>query len=263
MKKTIILVLVCSTLLTLASCNGTNASPVSNNELVSSPEPSNEPKSSSNEILIQSQQEADDTNDDMPITIDLDCDVGDIIKFGKYEWRVLDIQNKEILIISDLILEYKAYNDEHCDITWEACSLRKYLNGQFIEDTFNRNEKKLVLEVNLVNDHNQWYGTIGGADTHDKVFCLSIEEVVRYFGDSGQLESRPKSEAHYISDQFNAARYTEDEDGFCSVGWWLRSPGEKSFYASVVYREGTIRLSGEYTSGTFVGVRPALWLHLG
>ena len=104
----------------------------------------------------------------------------------------------------------------------------------------------------------------------DMLFLLSIEEVVKYFGDSGQLKN-PKqlepNDAYYhggcrLSDQFNNNRKAGDD-------WWLRSPGNDETHPAFVAYDGTIVSSvgsvGFHTSGNHgekKGVRPAFWLKL-
>ena len=86
---------------------------------------------------------------------------------------------------------------------------------------------------------------------------LSLEEVVRYFGDSGQLQ-----EGHeWIRDVFNDARKAVDLDGLASW-WWLRSPGYLSNRASNVGRTGFIYVNGSTVTWAAGGIRPALWLNL-
>jgi len=116
--------------------------------------------------------------------------VGDVVTFGDYEWLVLDVQDGKALILSDKTLEIMAYHSEDVDITWADCSLREYLNGEFYNNTFSTAEKVRIIETELKNKANNYFGTKGGANTKDKVFLLSIEEVEKYFGDSGQLESK-------------------------------------------------------------------------
>lgn len=59
--------------------------------------------------------------------------VGDIVKFGNYNWQVLEIKGGKALILSERILEQRAYNHTNTDITWANCSLREYLNGDFYD----------------------------------------------------------------------------------------------------------------------------------
>ena len=59
--------------------------------------------------------------------------IGEVISFGGYNWRILDIKNNAALIITEYIIEQRAYHDVYKDITWAGCSLRKYLNGEFYD----------------------------------------------------------------------------------------------------------------------------------
>ena len=47
--------------------------------------------------------------------------VGDIVTFGSYDWRVLDIQNDTALMVTQCIIEQRPYHDAYKDITWDAC----------------------------------------------------------------------------------------------------------------------------------------------
>ncbi|MDF2986435.1 MAG: hypothetical protein K0R50_1945 [Eubacterium sp.] len=72
--------------------------------------------------------------------------VGDKTSFGSYDWRVLDLQNNTALIITECIIEQRAYHDAYKDITWADCSLRKYLNVEFY-DKFNVTDKSRIIPV--------------------------------------------------------------------------------------------------------------------
>ena len=186
--------------------------------------------------------------------------VGDIITFGVHEWRVLDINDGKALIISEYIIEERAYHRSHENITWAKCSLREYLNNTFYHsDAFNDEERSKIVQTMNITEDNQWHGTGGGDPIYDRIFLLSLAEVVKYFGDSGQLDNRPPNNPT-ISDQYNSNRIATLNGSAC--WWWLRSPGYTSLYASHVFRNGILDIYGynvDYTSG---GVRPALWLNL-
>jgi hypothetical protein len=117
-----------------------------------------------------------------------------------------------------------------------------------------------------VNRGNPWYGTRGGNNTTDKIFLLSIEETVQYFGDSGHLASRQGTS--FISDQFNSARIAFDEEGR-ATGWRLRSRGSQGIIASEVgiagvSTTGTLSIAGAGSIAALSdgGVRPAMWIEL-
>ena len=139
--------------------------------------------------------------------------------------------------------------------------MRRYLNGEFY-NRFTAEERGRILETRVINSDNHWYGTTGGADTTDRVFLLSIDEVVRYFGDSGQLWNRPNDE-WWIDDEYNQARVAyrlEDNEAWW---WWLRSPGSNSYSAANVLSDGWLNVSGNSVHRSYYGgVRPAMWLNL-
>ena len=196
---------------------------------------------------------------------------GDKISFGSYEWRVLEVKNNTALIITEYIIEQRAYHNAYKDITWADCSLRKYLNSEFY-DRFTTAEKSRIIPVLNKNPDNQWYGTKGGTDTQDSIFLLSIEETVcRYFGDSSsKLYSPGKNQRYWFErkDKNNSkriARLESRKEG--SWWWWLRSPGRVSIKAVYIHGDGNIGiqgnniLKGNISDGECKGgVRPALWL---
>ena len=197
--------------------------------------------------------------------------VDDVIQFGRYSWRVLDIRDGKVMILSDMIIERRAYTERDEAVTWETCTLRQYLNGEFY-DKFSEAEKAMIAETRIPNDNNQWLNTSGGNATNDKIFLLSIEEVVKYFGDSGDLKNRKglyydrnwvlfKDGKGAISDQYNSARLALDTD--CAASWWwLRSPGGSSEFAASVRADGKVDLKGSHVRFGGGGLRPALWLNL-
>ena len=187
--------------------------------------------------------------------------IGEMIRLGGYDWRVLDVQNGMALVLSDRVLATRQYHsNRNMDVTWENSDIRGWLNGAFYEGTFSAEEKQRIAQTQIANTNNQWHGTFGGNVTADKVFLLSMEELVRYFGDSGQLANRPGG-ANYINDQFNPARVALDNNG--RAAWlWIRSPGSQSFRAACTNPDGDIDPRGNHVDNNNGGIRPALWLNL-
>lgn len=197
-------------------------------------------------------------------------EIGNIIQFGNYDWRVLDVQNNCFLMITEHIIEQRSYHDAYVDITWADCSLRKYLNGEFYEK-FSEADKARIITVINKNMDNQWYGTKGGSDTADNIFLLSIEDVAcKYFGDSSELLYSPKKNKRYWferKDINNSRRIAATKEAIW--WWWLRSPGRVGVKAAYVHGDGNIGiqgnniLKGNLSDGRCTGgVRPALWLKM-
>ena len=189
----------------------------------------------------------------------IEVEIGSTISFGGYDWRVLDIQDGKALLLSDKAVKNRAYQQSsYRKTTWAECSLREYLNGKFYNSL--GEDKARIAETVVTTSNNPWYSTNGGDDTNDKIFLLSIEEVVKYFGDSGQLKNRMDN-AWCINDEYNSARIATDKKGTVSR-WWLRSPGSNDHYAADVNDSGNLVFNGNFVDLSGGGVRPALWLNL-
>jgi hypothetical protein len=201
---------------------------------------------------------------------------GGKLRFGAYDWYVLDRQGDKVLIITEKVIEKRPYHHEECEITWETCDMRKYLNGEFYE-SFSADDRALILEVTNENPANPWYGTGGGNPTVDKIFLLSIDEVVQYFGDSGQIKTRymyPNCDwckdefLPWLDDQYNLNRRAVDDNGIV-WHWRLRSPGANGGRVATVmgfcndgFDQGGIDISGcsALVDGHFVLDGPGAFL---
>gem|GEM_PF-2704783 len=188
------------------------------------------------------------------------------VKLADIDWRVLTVENNKALLISEKILEKRPYNVKYKDVTWETCTLRQYLNGEFYNSL--GSVRSAIVETRNSNPNNPWYGTAGGNATTDKVFLLSLDEVVKYFGDSGDLANKRrknssgnlKSDGLWLHDQYNSMRIAKYGNG--TDWWWLRSPGTGSGNAARVYYDGGVYVGGNGVPEDDIGVRPAMWLNL-
>ena len=196
------------------------------------------------------------------------CQVGDYIEFGTYEqdndasngkeaieWLVLETQDDKILILSKYGLDCKAYSVDWEDITWETCTLRKWLNEEFINEAFTESEKLLIPTVTVSADRNPGYDTNPGNPTKDKVFLLSIDEANRYFSSDRMRQCRPTEYA----DANNIV--LKKNSGNCE--WLLRSPGIDQDHAACVGGDGRVDAYGSHVDyDSLHAVRPALWIDL-
>ena len=187
--------------------------------------------------------------------------VGDHFQFGMYaddaiSWRILAREDDRVLLISDTALEVKPYHDTDEETSWAECSLREWLNNDFLERAFTEEEQACILVAVNNNEGDPDYYTYAGEQTQDKVFLLSTDEAEKYFRDD---EDRIVYGATSHVEENGA--YME-EDG--SVYWWLRSAGyvdyDDTYTAAVVSSEGYI-----YSEDVTINnncVRPALWIGL-
>jgi hypothetical protein len=204
--------------------------------------------------------------------------VGDVVRFGEHDWRILASEDGKVLLIAERILEQRAFCSKDGQVLWETSDIREYLNSSFYE-SFSEGDRTRIVETVLQNEGNPWFQTDGGSKTSDKIFLLSLEEAVLYFGDSGQL-ANPNIESiggnssliqSAISDQFNAGRVALDLGDNATAGWWLRTPGQYRMQTIDVTGLGTIHVAGVHAAGTHRrrndavysgGIRPAMWVNL-
>ena len=111
--------------------------------------------------------------------------VGDVVLFGKQEWLVLDKTTEKVLLTMNQAekledLKFVPFHQDQEAVTWEQCSLRKWLNSEFIDSIFTEQEKNRILTVEIPNQEESAYGISGGNNTQDKIFILSVEEATKY-----------------------------------------------------------------------------------
>ena len=191
--------------------------------------------------------------------------VGEYIMWGTYEqdndttngeeeieWLVLDKKGSKTLVISKLALDCQQYNYMDTDITWEECTLRTWLNDEFLNDAFTDEEIAMIPTVTVPADVNPDYETDPGKNTKDKVFILSETEAEQYLGTN---DLRRCSASSYAIEH---GAYDKNLGG---CWWWLRSPGSSQNQVGIVESDG--RISSDSSHYNNVAVRPSMWIEIG
>ena len=182
---------------------------------------------------------------------------GDIIRFDTHDWRVLEVKPDKVFVLSERVIEYRSFHGPRT-VVWGDSHLRHYLNGEFL-DKFNIHDKELILITRGISSTNPRY-PYHRSESDDRIFLLSIEEVLLYFGDREGIRKLADKECFGINDQYNQCRIAYDSD-FKASRWWLRSDGP-GIFANYVDEDGSINLLGIRQHRIDVGVRPAMWLKL-
>ncbi len=158
-----------------------------------------------------------------------DSQTGDVVAFGRYTWYVTDKTDDACTLLCQGPVAEMPYNDSKSDITWEKCSLRRWLNEDFYNSKFTDGEKAVIITAhNTFTEKDSSYEMDCGNDTDDKVYLFS------------------NSESDSISDDIRD----------CGVDWWLRSPGKTQ--SDAVYILGrSANLMGCDVDWA-MGVRPAI-----
>lgn len=167
--------------------------------------------------------------------------VGDEFEFGSFNgkqilWKTIRIKDRKALIISSSIICRAPYQQPARQyMTWSECSLRTWLNNEFLNNSFNPRERRRIVQYKLNNDNNPDYYTAGGDITTDSIFLLSIYEATAFFANN--------------------------QDRSIGDSWWLRSPGFSPSDAAYIDSDGRISINGS-DNENINGVRPALWLSI-
>ncbi len=205
-------------------------------------------------------------------------------KYEPIKWRVLKIDGNQALLLSDVALDNRKYNEKSANVTWETSTVRSWLNGygassneqkidysnkNFISSAFTPSEQSAIQNTSVINEDSITHKTDGGNNTVDKLFFLSESEI---YGDSAgsygfvsdynvfDEARRCKSSTYaYAMGTWNSAR-DDVYKGNCS--WWLRSPGQAPKYAAYVVENGYVYNVDQSVADANEGVRVALNLNL-
>lgn len=151
--------------------------------------------------------------------------IGDEVEFGNYRWVMLDKTEKSALLMAIQVEKREEfsevpYHEEDEAVTWETSSLRKWLNGEFLETGFDEQERSRILLTDVKNEDNGVYHTKGGEDTRDYVYLPSISEAEKYsslfkFSLNWLLRTPGNSQdcVAYMTDEHDIMEYG------CPVNW--------------------------------------------
>lgn len=165
---------------------------------------------------------------------------GDELRFGtnadgdRIWWKALFVnEDHQALIFCNDVICDMPYHQYGGDITWHDCTLRQWLNNDFVDEYFTPSEAKRIIPCDLDVDYNPDYRVSSGMSSTDKVFLLSINEVMKFYDNAESLS--------------------------CGSWWWLRSPGSKPSRAADVSNDGSMSTLG-LSVDIDHGVRPAMWI---
>ena len=207
--------------------------------------------------------------------------VGDIVTFGTYpqtaegtdktpiEWQVLEVDNAQgkALLISKYGLDTKPYNKELKSVTWSTCTLREWLNKDFLETAFTKTEQGFVLVTEVDNSLGQGYWSTSEKNTQDKIYLLSYAEANRYFNviiywkNDDNIKSRVSPTAYAKQRGALTSSSNKTTDGEAAGWWWIRSPGSRRNGSELVRPDGSL-FTDFRVNFDYLVVRPVLWVSL-
>lgn len=193
-----------------------------------------------------------------------DLEVGDTYVFGAYEqdnnlsngkedieWLVLAKDGTRMLVISKCALDLKPYHESEENVTWATCTLRAWLNHDFMDSAFTDDEKMLIPTVTVASHEYYPYNS-----TQDQVFLLSVTEAERYFS-SDDARRYPFTD-YVVANAGGDVKYCHS---------WLRAPG-RDWRGDYIYTEAAVlTTNGDiydsyYNVDREEAIRPVMWIDL-
>ena len=193
------------------------------------------------------------------------CSTGDRIRIGRMQdsegsrtsqesrdilWRILAIRGEMALVLSEQLLEVMPFHFKEGSPSWEYCSLRTWLNTDFLLSAFTPEERETIVRTPLEENVRDW------------IFLLSMEELEKY---TSREDVLCKNGIYRKADAIAAPVPWKTVKNEKSIGnyWWLRSVGKSDprFGGFAVH----IDSSGNYgQSPVYIErwVRPAMWVKL-
>lgn len=141
------------------------------------------------------------------------------------------------LLISQKILAFEPFNEAYSKTEWAKCTLRTWLNGEFLKEAFTSSEQSQMKD---------W---VGG----DRVTLLSREEAEQYSSILLTLEDFTT-----MADFSKRVHYGKSYDA-----WWLRSSGDRTSRAVLIMTESSKELVfGTVQVDAGAGIRPVICIKL-
>ena len=181
-------------------------------------------------------------------------DVGTIVQFGKYEqdndtdngdepieWIVLDQKGDKRLLLSLHGIDQQKYNQQAVSTCWEDCSLRYWLNNDFLNSAFTEEDKQALLHTVVSNR----LSAGGGSKSYDAVYLPSYSEMLHYLPNAEDRVCEPSD-------------YVAALAGNSANNWLLRSQGMAATLADYMSADGQRR--DEPVHKDELLVRPMLWV---
>lgn len=188
----------------------------------------------------------------------------------KIDSKTINIDDRDAMydyINQDNESDRKKRDEFKSNIKWENSDLRYWLNNDFINNAFNDEEKSCVLLSNLYNEGNkEWISNVG-INTYDSIFCLSQNEIYKYFNQSDmetanvKLATRGSKYAQNIS--INGYKlFVNIDDGWNKGNspFWSRTAGGPRDNIMFIDDDGSMCNLGIDIGACNIGVRPAMWV---
>jgi hypothetical protein len=175
------------------------------------------------------------------------------------KWRVLGETNNKVLLMAEQCLDAQPYNETRESVTWETCTLRTWLNEDFMNLAFTTQEQAAISKETIVTEGDPFCETTEAYSTTDKIFLPSKEDVMKtefgFLCTERECDSRTTDNTVYCASKEGRLAVGEKDN------YWLRNQGQLNIAACSVAVNGVIVYLA-YVDHTSVGVRPMFYLDM-
>lgn len=204
-------------------------------------------------------------------------------------WKVIEVDGDEAVLITDKIIDCQAYNEDGGMVKWEDSTVRLYLNNEFLNNAFDKKERKNIVESTVKNYSSNFGYPMTEAgypdkvykETKDYVYLTSLYETDTYvFNNPYAKDGNVEKYAIYDTNFYNAdaSDYALDifnenlPDNYSKLNqiadkciWMLRTYIENTEYICTVDFDNSIDSVGISDENTFttksddvLGIRPKI-----
>ena len=196
--------------------------------------------------------------------------VGDIVVIGSYEqdnvldngkepleWIVLEVNEEEgkAWLMTKYCIDQAIFWHERVSRYWGNSTLREWMNGDFITETFTEAEQSVILTT-IVKNEDRNGRSAARKDTEDKIYLLSKDEVLHFMPEMPDRVAYPTEYAK------TKGITLSPETGSCR--WWTRTPGARKMDICGMRLDGRISAYGmqdvDWPTNT---IRPVMWVRVG
>ena len=197
-------------------------------------------------------------------------EVGDIVVIGSYEqdnvldngkepleWIVLEVNEEEgkAWLMTKYCIDQAIFWHERVSRYWGNSTLREWMNGDFITETFTEAEQSVILTT-IVKNEDRNGRSAARKDTEDKIYLLSRDEVLHFMPEMPDRVAYPTEYAK------TKGITLSPETGSCR--WWTRTPGARKMDICGMRLDGRISAYGmqdvDWPTNT---IRPVMWVRVG
>ena len=163
------------------------------------------------------------------------------------------VENEEALITSCYGVALHAYNDTPSSVSWRTCSLRKWLNSDFLSSAFSPREQEMIHTI-VVAENDGDISFSEEEDATDQVFILSEAETERYFG-------KPSDRMLLYNERLSGT-WSFGKGFMTTCRWWMRGKvGEFNGISCAPVCDHDGSFGGfQAVNSPRMAVRPALWV---